>query len=211
MARLTYKQLQEMPASDIGKLSKSDAEALLSQFREKFEMRQRAFRRAGKNVYSPALEKMNVYYDGKVQSTENMSLNKMREELFRIQEFFNSRTGTVKGAREVMREQDIRIFGKTEKGNPRYRMTIEERTQFWATYEEFMKSNPRYDNAFMSGKIQQYLGEIAVDDRKSKGVFKKGDIGLIMRLNKLQSMAKERNPEYGRFGYNVLSGRGNTK
>lgn len=211
MPRLTYKQLQEMPASDIGKLSRSDAEILLSQFRDKFETRQRAFRRAGKNVYSPALEKMNAYYDGKVQSTENMSLNRMREELFRIQEFFNSRTGTVKGAREVMKEQDIRIFGATERGNPRYRMTIQERTEFWAAYDEFMKSNPKYDNAFMSGKIQQYLGEIAVDARKSKGVFTKGDMGLIQRLNKLQSMAKERNPDYGRFGFNVLSGRGNSK
>ena len=211
MARLTYKQLQEMSPSKIGALDEKAAAQLLSQFREKFVMRERAFNRAGRNVYSPALGKMQSYYESGVRSTENMTLNKMREELFRIQEFFNSKTGTVKGAREVMREQDIRIFGQTERGNPRYRMTIEERTQFWSTYEEFMKSNPRYDNVFMSGKIQQYLGEITIDDRKSTGTFKRGSIGLIMRLNKLQKMAAERNPEYGRFGYNVLSGRGNTK
>lgn len=200
-----------MPASDIGKLDIQGAELLLSQFRYKFEMRQRAFSRAGKNIYSPALEKMNSYYKGKVQPTENMSLNKMREELFRIQEFFNSKTGTVKGAREVMREQDIRIFGKTEKGNPRHRMTIKERVEFWATYKEFMKSNPTYNDAFMSGKIQQYLGEIAVDDRKSKGEDEDASVDLIQRLNKLKSMAKERNPEYGKFGFNVLSGRGDSQ
>lgn len=209
--RLTYKQIIEMEPSAIGKLSQEQAAELLSQFRGKFEMRERKFQRAGKNVYSPALEKMENYYEGGVQSTDSMTLNKMREELFRIQEFFRSRTGDVKGAREVMREQDARIFGTTSRGNPRYRMSRQERTEFWAAYEEFMRSNPTYDNTFMSGKIQQYLGEIAVNDRKGRGVFRKGEIGLIQRLNELQRKVKESNPDYGGFGYNVFSGRGNSK
>ena len=175
-------------------------------------MREKAFARAGKNVYSPALDKMQSYYeDNGVQPTETMNRNKAQAELFRIQEFFNSESGDVKGARRIMREQDARIFGVNEKGNPIKRMTLEERTKFWSVYEEFMKSNPRYDNVYQSGKVQQYLGEIMSGERKERGVFKKGSIGMIKRLNELQRKMQEDESKYENFGFNIFSGRGPTQ
>ena len=210
--RLTYDRLKKMSPSEIGKLSKSQTADLLRQFREKFKMRERQFARAGKNVYSPALEKMQNYYESAgTQSTETMSRNRMQSELFRIQEFFNSETAEVKNARRVMREQDARIFGVNEKGNPLHRMTIEERSKFWSLYEEFMRSKPQYNNPYMSGKIQQYLGEITLSGKKEKGVFKKGDIGIIKALNELQQKIEEGEPEYDSFGFNIFSGRGSSK
>lgn len=212
MARLKYSDIEGFSPTDINAWDEQQSKQMLEQFREKLMYRQRAFKRAGKNVYSPALEKINRYYEkfGE-QSTETMSRDQAQRELFHIQEFFKSRTGSVKGAREVMREQDIRVFGESKRGNPRYRMSREERDKFWSVYEEFMRSRPRYDNAFMSGKIQQYLGEITLGDRKDTGSFKGGTIGLMTRLNELEKMIKERNPEYDKFGYNVLSGRRSNK
>ena len=201
-----------MSVSEIGKLDEKQSRELLKAFREKFRMREKAFSRAGKNVYSPALDKMQTYYrDNGVQPTETMTRNKAQAELFRIQEFFNAQTGDVKGARRIMREQDARIFGVNERGTPLKRMTIEERTLFWSTYEEFMKSNPRYDNPYQSGKVQQHLGEVVAGERKEKGVFMKGSIGMIKRLNKLQSKLQEGESDYGHFGFNIFSGRGPSK
>ena len=210
--RLTYDRLKKMPASEIGKLSTSQTADLLRQFREKFKMREKQFARAGKNVYSPALEKMENYYESAgTQSTETMSRNRMQSELFRIQEFFNSETSDVKNARRVMRDQDARIFGTNARGNPLHRMTTEERSKFWALYEEFMRSKPQYNNPYMSGKIQQYLGEITLSGKKEKGVFKKGDTGIIKALNELQQKIEEGEPEYDSFGFNIFSGRGSSK
>ena len=108
MPRLTYNRLKSMSASEIGKLDGKQTAELLRKFREKFKMRQKQFSRAGKNVYSPALEKMETFYeDHGMQSTESMSRNRMQSELFHIQEFFNAETGEVSGARRVMRELSV--------------------------------------------------------------------------------------------------------
>lgn len=202
--RLTYDRLRKMSPSEIGKLSKSQTADLLRQFREKFKMRERQFARAGKNVYSPALEKMQTYYESAGnQSTEKMSRNRMQSELFRIQEFFNSETSDVKNARRVMRDQDARIFGTNAKGNPIHSMTIEERSKFWAVYEEHMKMRPQDNNPYMSGKIQQWLGEVTISNRK--------DFNILKALNELQQKIEEGEPEYDSFGFNIFSGRGASK
>lgn len=210
MARkITYKQLKSMTATEISKLSTKDgsAQEMLRQFREKFRYREKKFERAGKNVYSPALEKMEEYYDRRgVQSPESMNVNQIRSELFHIQEFFNAETGDVKGARAVMREQDARIFGTRDDGAPLKRMTIEERTKFWSTYEEFLKTFKNAEAIYGSDKIQQYLGDLTIGRRKSKA-FSKGDIGLIEQLNALNTMLREEGGEYGVELRNVRQGR----
>ena len=201
-----------MSASEIGKLDGKQTAELLRQFREKFKMRQKQFARAGKNVYSPALEKMETYYeDYGMQSTETMTRNRMQSELFHIQEFFNAETGEVSGARKVMREQDARIFGVNEKGKPNARMTIEERTRFWQVYDEYMRMHPKNDNPYMSGKIQQYLGEIMLDGRENRVAYKIGKYSLLKAINELQQKIEEGEPEYDSFGFNIFSGRGSSK
>lgn len=198
-----------MSATEISKLDQKKAAELLKQFREKFRYREKAFSRAGQNVYSPALEKMESYYERNgVQSPESMNVNRIRSELFHIQEFFNSDTADVKGARKVMREQDARIFGVNEKGNPTARMTIEERTKFWSLYEEYLKTFKADVHILGSERIQQYLGEITLENRKNKGGFKKGAIGVMIQLNRLKNKIEEaKTEEDWRETRNVLTGR----
>lgn len=209
MARkITYAKLKSMGATEISKMNQQQAAEMLKQFREKFQYRQKAFDRAGKNVYSPALEKMEEYYDRNgVQSPESMNVNRIRSELFHIQEFFNSKTADVKGAREVMREQDARIFGINDRGTPTKRMTLEERTKFWSVYEEFLKTYKNAEAIYGSEKIQQFLGDITMGDRGKKNIFKKGDIGLIQQLNALNTMLRESEGEHHVDLRNVRQGR----
>lgn len=208
----SYDWIKKMSASEIGKLDKKQSAELLRKFREKFKMRQKQFARAGKNVYSPALEKMDVFYEEHgMQSTEKMTRNRMQSEIFHIQEFFQSETGEVSGARKVMREQDARIFGVNEKGKPNARMSIEERTRFWQVYDEYMRMHPKNDNPYMSGKIQQYLGEIMLDGRENRVAYKIGKYSLLKAINELQQKIEEGEPEYDSFGFNIFSGRGASK
>lgn len=209
MARkITYAKLKSMEASEISKLSQKDAAEMLRQFREKFRYRQKAFDRAGKNVYSPALEKMEGYYERNgVQSPETMNVNRIRSELFHIQEFFNSKTADVKGAREVMREQDARIFGTSERGTPLKRMTIEERTKFWSVYEEYLKTFKNAEAKYGSERIQQFLGDLTLGDRGRKNVFRGGDLGLMNQLNALNTMLRESEGEHHVELRNVRQGR----
>lgn len=209
MARkITYARIKSMEASEISKLSQKEAAEMLRQFREKFRYRQKAFDRAGKNVYSPALEKMESYYDRNgVQSPDSMNVNRIRSELFHIQEFFNAKTGDVKGARQVMRDQDASIFGVDQKGRPLHRMSIEERTKFWSTYEEFLKT---YKNAYAlygSERIKQYLGDVTMQDRRKKGTFMRGEIGLMQQMDSLMKMLRESSGEYHADMRNVRQGR----
>lgn len=210
MARkITYSRLKSMSETEISKLSTKDgsAQEMLRQFREKFRYREKAFNRAGKNVYSPALEKMEDYYDRNGErSPEKMTVHQIRSELFHIQEFFKSKTGDVKGAREVMREQDIRIFGENSRGNPVRRMTIEERTKFWSVYEEFLSTYKNAEAVYGSEKIQQYLGSLTIGNRKVSA-FRKGSIGLMDQLSALDKMLRESGEEDVIEMRNVRQGR----
>lgn len=210
MARkITYSRLKSLSETEISKLSTKDgsAQEMLKQFREKFRYREKAFNRAGKNVYSPALEKMEDYYDRNGErSPEKMTVHQIRSELFHIQEFFKSKTGDVKGAREVMREQDIRIFGENSRGNPVKRMTIEERTKFWSVYEEFLSTYKNAESIYGSEKIQQYLGSLTIGSRKVSA-FRKGSIGLMDQLSALDKMLRESGEEDVIEMRNVRQGR----
>ena len=210
MARkITYSQLKSMSETEISKLSTKDgsAQEMLRQFREKYRYREKAFNRAGKNVYSPALEKMEDYYDRNGErSPEKMTVHQIRSELFHIQEFFKSKTGDVKGAREVMREQDIRIFGENSRGNPLHRMTIEERTKFWSVYEEYLRTYKNAWSKYGSDRIQQYLGSLTIGDRRVSA-FRKGSIGLMDQLNALDKMLRESGEEDVIEMRNVRQGR----
>ena len=203
--RITYAKLKSMEASEISKMSQKEAAETLRQFREKFRYRQKAFKKKKKNVYSPALEKMEGYYDRNgVQSPESMNVNRIRSELFHIQEFFNSKTADVKGAREVMRNQDASIFGVDSKGRPLKRMSIEERTEFWSTYEEFLKTFKNAEAIYGSDRIKQFLGDVMKGDKTRKNMF---SAGLMERFNALNAMLRESEGEHHVELRNVRQGR----
>lgn len=84
-------------------------------------------------------------------------------------DFWASRTSTREGARAVNREQDIRLFGKTVsargKETPKYRLSQEERTEFWAAYMEFYKQYKNDTSKYDSHRVQRIIGEAFKDIR----------------------------------------------
>ena len=94
-----------------------------------------------------------------------MNVNQMRSELFRLQEFFDSDTSTVPGARKVQAEQDRRIFGTDKRGRPKYRMTVQQRSDLWKVFEEYKKLRPS-DALEQSNIIQQAVGQILIEEGK---------------------------------------------
>lgn len=177
MKKISTKQLQKfknMSANDLRSLSRNQAQDLLRQMREAWRQRAEQLGRQGGNFYSPSYEKMKKYYaDKKTVAPSRTRKDSAVAELSRLNQFFNAETATVKGARDVMRKQDLRIFGEGENafgkptGKPAKRMKRDQREMFWAAYNEFSQGA---DTAALAArsyqKIQSALGLIVRSTRK---------------------------------------------
>lgn len=162
MARLTKKNFINMSPSEIGKLKAPELRELLRGARNLFSQQEKKFERYSKTVYSHSYEKMKDYYEDHGQkAASRMNINQMRGELYQLQDFFQSESSTVPGARKIQKEQDIRIFGEDSRGRPKKRMTVEQRTNFWRIYEEYKNLRPA-DVYEQSSIVQQQLGEMMV-------------------------------------------------
>lgn len=214
MAKLTKKNFLRLDPSAIGKLKAPELRELLRGARQLFSNQEKTFKRYEKSVFSPALDKMQNYYeDNGQQSVSRMRVSKMRNEIFRLQEFFESQSSTVPGARKIAMEQDKRIFGVNEKGKPAQRMTLEQRTDFWAAYNEFISMQKEsYVRNMGSDTIQQYLGQMVIEASKRKGEddfnFTMGDFNELRR--RLEEQRAEEDWEMSNYEYgdsDVLSGK----
>lgn len=204
MARITYQYIKDIQPSQIGKMPKSQLSDMLRKIRVKTQIRIEQLEKA-KNVYSPAKEKFEENVTEK--SLSKMSRNAMIHEILQHQAFHSSQTSTVSGARQVAREQDIRIFGQTKSGRPANKMTIEQRSKFWSIYEEFRKTYKSAEYLYGSNRIQQYLGDMVLKNRLKTGQ----DINvedLSELLNNLQESLEEQGElgDYEFSGANVYSG-----
>ena len=164
--RVTYEYIKGLTPSEIGKMSKSQSVDLLRKMRTKFQTRNKQLEKAGGIVYSPALEKMDAYYEDGRKSLSKITMNQAKSEIFQLQDFFKAETSTVAGARKVMKEQDARIFGTTPKGTPKKRMTVEQRTKFWSFYKEFLNTYKTAEYIYGSNKIQQFLGDMFIKSKR---------------------------------------------
>ena len=209
MKKITKKKFTSISPSEIGKMKSAELRELLRGVRNLFNKQKNTFDRYKQSVFSPALEKMQSYYDdvGK-QNVSNMRVSKMRNELFRLQDFFNSDTSTVPGARKVAIMQDKRIFGETETGKAKKRMTLDQRTKFWAAYNEFIKLNSEaYVRNMGSNTIQQYLGEIVMDKGKNFDLDANtfGQLKEMLEYRQEEEEWEQSNYEY--FDSDVSSGK----
>lgn len=214
MPRLTYEAIRRMTPEALSKLSKEQTKDLLIQFRKKYQVRSEQLERWSDRVFSYAKDKMDTFYeDSPTTNIDKMSRNQMQNEIFQIQSFFQSKTSSVSGSKEVAREQDKRIFGETATGRPKHTLDVDTRKKFWKLYDEYTNQNPIAETAFKSGKIQQYLGNIAksesllnsmiIDEGGGKYTFDTGKLQLV--TEGLKSYDKT-----GEFKANVFTGRGNT-
>ena len=147
-------------------MSKSQSVDLLRKMRTKFQSRSKQLEKVEEKVYSPALEKMEAYYDDGRKTLSRITMNQAKSEIFQLQDFFNAETSTVSGARRVMREQDLRIFGASPKGMPKKRMTVDQRTKFWSFYKEFLSTYKNAEYIYGSNKIQQFLGDMFIKSKR---------------------------------------------
>ena len=166
MARVTKKSFLKLTPSEIGKMKSPELRELLRGARNLFNQQEKIFKRYEKTVFSPAMEKMKDFYEDRGKNAPSrMNTNQMRNEVFKLQEFFEAETSTVPGARRVQAEQDRRIFGTDSRGRAKNRMTVEERTDFWKVFEEYKKMRPA-DVLEQSNIVQQAIGQILIENDK---------------------------------------------
>lgn len=164
--------IQDIVDADISSWSRQELEKNLPKMVKKYNDRARSFTtKKNKNLFSYALDKMKSQYPKGVrlpQSTgdDRKFFNQEQILAYRIQEFFRSKTSSTSGAREVQREQDIRIFGTDVFGNPKRRMTYSERETFWSYYDEFMAQHDEWSRG--SFRVLEVLGEMTADGSLKK-------------------------------------------
>ena len=179
MAKITKKKFSSLSPSGIGKMKDPELRSLLLGVRNLYQAQSDVFKKYSESVFSPALDKMEEYYKNKgMKDISNMKRAEIQSELFRLQEFFQSRTSTVPESMRVQVEQDRRLFGVqtkdgisyTEKtGKPLARMGLEQRKSYWSAYNEFiLTKGEAYLSRITSDVIQQYLGEIVLASTSSK-------------------------------------------
>lgn len=206
-----------MEPSEIGKMKLKELRPLLRDMRKEYQKQAAVFAKHESTVWSPALEKMQDYYEAKPMDTvvSKMKIDNVRNELFRLQDFFQARTSTLKGTRDVMREQDARIFGINEAtGRPNKRMTLSQRIDFWAAYNEFVgMEKAGYVRDMTSGKIQTFLGEMVIEKGRSNlFAFTSGELReLKRRLAKDKEQSDWEQSQYEEFENSVLSGKWDAK
>ncbi len=204
--KLTKKNFVNIDPSSIGKLKAPQLREILRGARQLYNAQSSTFKKYSDTVWSPALDKMNDYYDEKgKRNVSRMKMSDMRNEVFRLQEFFESDTSTVPGARKVMADQDRRIFGTDSKGRPVERMTLQQRTDFWAAYNEFISlESESYVRDMTSNAIQQYLGQIVLDAVKNTDDHFEFDMGTFHEL-RIRLAERQQQEEWERARYDFSS------
>lgn len=86
--------------------------------------------------------------------------NLLLQEIAKYQSFFGSDTSTVEGIRALNREQDIRIFGVDESGQPKGTLTRDEREEFWSLYMEYEHFDPTFSSKYGSNTAQSLIGDL---------------------------------------------------
>lgn len=216
MAKITKKSLLNLQPSDISKMKNPELRALLRGARQLYTQQEKVLNRYSQKVYSHAYELMKDYYEENgTKSVSRMRQSELRGEIFRLQEFFDSQSATVPGARKIALEQDKRIFGETKTGKPKRRMSVEQRKNFWSAYDEYKNIHSEsYVRNMGSNTIQQMLAEIATESATFDEDFEDGNWFTADMLADLDRRVQERKESedwetsgYDNFNGNVYSGK----
>lgn len=192
--KISKKSFLNISPSQIGKMSHKDLRSLLQGARQLWNAQASTFKKYEGKVYSHSYEKMSEFYEehgtekmrkrGGIeeyyttpQLPQRMSVNQIRMELFRLQEFFSSDTSTVPGARKVSSDMAKRIFGTGKSGRPKKNLSSDEWAMFWSIYEEYKKQRPA-DVQEQSNVVQQELGQIILEqiNRRGEIIFSQGTL-----------------------------------
>ena len=165
--RPQYEVIAEMPFEEIAKTKGTESgikelSRYVNILKRGLSIRIAQVEKAGEYSYAlDKLDKANLKNIPASQIGKGRSLkdrrNLLLQEIARYQAIFESQTSTVEGIREVNREQDTRIFGTDESGQPKDTLTSEERKEFWSLYEEYEKYDPTGNTRYGSSTAQQVI------------------------------------------------------
>lgn len=193
---LIAQTLTNMSNYDIKSLKAKEAKAMVREAREAMSkvttaLEKASYTKSGKQsptFYSAAYENFNEWVQGHfgIRSTAPSKMKRVEAiaELQAYKKFFGSKSSTVSGAREIMLQQDARIFGVDEAGKPLKRMTRKERENFWSLYDEFLTSDTYAALGYANyPKLQQEIGKIVKQRRRDPktGKFVGFDLGTAMK------------------------------
>lgn len=211
--------LVSMANYDIKSLKAKEAKAMVREAREAIAkataaLEKASYTKAGKQsptFYSSAYENLNEWI-GEHFGTRSTPPSKLKRveaiaELQAYKKFFGAKSSTVSGAREIMLQQDVRIFGENASGKPLKRMTRKERENFWALYDEFLTSDTYAALGYANyPKLQQEIGKIIKQRRRDPktGKFVGFDLGEAMK----ELARRLGGDEYDTSDNDLFSGRG---
>lgn len=175
-------RFKNLSQNDIESLSRTQAQDLLRSMRQAFQQREKTLGRdridsEGNRMgtWSPAAESMEKFYENReIKSPSRTRKDSAVAELKRLNNFFNAKTSTVRGAREVMRQQDLRIFGEKENafgkptGQPAQRLTRQQRDFMWSGYQEFLSGSDTAAIAARSYEKRQQAAGLVVKSMRGK-------------------------------------------
>lgn len=204
--KITKNYIKNLTPSQIGKMNSAELRSLLRGMRNLFTQQDKVFKRYEGKVFSPAREKMKEYYeDNGRRYISGMNMNQMRSEAFKLQDFFQSKTSTVPGARAVEVAEDKRLFGEDKRGRARYRMNSEERTKMWALIEEYKRLNKQ--EIFESDIVQQAVASMVIDASKGIGNLDISSLNMEEISRRIEILREERwENDYEDSDYDVFSG-----
>ena len=220
MAKITKKSLLNFKPSDISKMKNPELRSILRGARQLYAQQEKVLNRYSQQVYSHSHELMKDYYkENGVRNISRMRQSELRGEVFRLQEFFDSQSATVPGARTIALEQDLRIFGgDKQRRKPNRRMTVNERKNFWDAYDEYKNMHSEtYVRNMGSNNIQQMLSQIAVEYENFGDDFSEDPddhwftaellADLDRKVNERKKSEEWENANYDNFNGNVHSGK----
>lgn len=155
----TMKRIQEVSPEEIGKMKEGELEKLVNATRKQVERRIKRIEKSGLYSHAAAAYEESIAKHERLPDPRVMTINQMRAEMSSHQSFLKAKTSTVKGIKDVNRQQDLRIFGpKTPGGKtPKHTMDHKERVKFWRFYNEFEHQHKRA--SWDSTRVQQIVRE----------------------------------------------------
>lgn len=204
--RTQAEKIAAIPIEDITKMSGKERKTLekyVKTLRAGYKRRVQSFARKGLISHAQIALEGTIPDKKQVQLTK-MTRNQLILEFARYAKFFNDVTSSEAGIKKVNREQDIRIFGKDEKGRPKRTMTDQERQKFWSLFEEYENQHPTATSRYGSESIQQQIADALFD---AQSINSENLVDFLDRVE--QRLAQHSMEENLRSVPNVYSGRGN--
>ena len=206
------KKIVDMTKTEIKKMKAKEAKALLGAIRQEVNERMEKLGRASsKNFYSAEYEYqmdwISDHFDTRKSSPSKLRREEAVAELQRAHDFLRAKSSTVSGAREIMRQQDERIFGINEKtGKPNARLSRDQREMFWDLYDEFLAGDSTESLGWKNySNLQNTIGKYIKERRRGEGgKYVKTDFETAYRdLREILS-----SEDYDTSGSSILDGRG---